>query len=901
MGLFSSKTRTYVSSSVYNLAGDIEQRGDYLQLSILKAVLSQPPSTGAALTSSYLNGPGIKLRTFGSWARNGSYSDTVGIVTSALATGHNVDNAVLASEIYSGAGQVAISRVELNYADYTYWVDQYVLANYPALAASDYVSDVDNNNLVTLTFEDGSVETFYLNDFVANARYMYVGYSITEEPNTLLDPVEGDVVSVDQYPDVSGYSEDSYNETINPVTLTTTVTTDKTYSDGSPAEQTVEQTTEDASYTDIGASYSRTVQLDQEGDEIRQQEQTLLVIQSGSTETVTTVDTTEEEIDGVIVTTTVTTETEQIIYAYTKQVITQDTILFIITQAQLFIYRYGSGNSALDAMFATTQNAGTFLPFVPFRLDNRWAFDVYSGNTTVKNDLTNAIRIAIDGRYSEIQDSIAANDSLDDLDYVYAIFGTSLNTPENAARMYIYEFFDFIHNQGTSVPSNYNDFLTRWNAASASYEAYLEWQGTGSNGTPPTLLDYPTLSKSNIRMYSTKSVMNFDINIEWNYISTDSGVGQLTNDKGAPAERKDTWIVAGSEDDGKVIQYTLITVEEENSAGNFVERTRIAAFVADLGTPITIYQQVTDNTWRSITVGGLTHSNRVYGSKTVVTSVVDAFADSEESSFIIPIHEGILESMEVVDSTQMAQAACYLMFNCYERVKSKWYQTGFFKVVVVVVIIATAVYTGGTGAALASTIGGTLAATAGLTGIAATIAAVIVNTLVSMIISIVIESAATKLFGEKTGVIVATIASFVTTSAINGMASGMSFSQSVGAMASADNLLLLTNAVGQGYNGYMQAVAQEYQGKIESIEEQYADKQEELQAAYNQFVNTGLDGFDPSALFSQFSNSTMGSFNESSASFLQRTLMTGDDVAQLSLDMINEYPELSLSLDLDLI
>lgn len=905
MGLFSSKTRTYVSSSVYNLAGDIEDRADYLQLSLLNAVLSHPPSTGVALTNSYLKGPGIRLRTFGSWARNGSYANTVGIVTSALATGNNVDTDVLAAEIYSGAGTVAISRAEIDYADYTYWVDQYVLANHPELATTAYSSDVDDNNLVTITYEDESTETFSLTNFTQDARYLYVAYSITEDSGEQLDPVVGDVETLTEYPDVSDYDQDSYDETVVPVTLTTTVTTDVTYSDGTDPTQTVDTTTEDTSYTDTEAVYSQTVQLDQDGSELIEQLQTLTVTQSGSVETVTTVDVVEEVVDGVTVTTTTTTETEQIVYSYTSQLTTQDTVLYILTPTQLFIYRYGTGNATLDAMFTPTASIGTFLPFVPFRLNNEWAMDIYDGNNTVVNDLTNAIRMALDTRYAKIQDSIADNDSLGDLDYVYAVFGASLNTPDNAARMYIYEFFDFVFNQGTADPANYNDFVARWEAASASYLAYKEWLETGSRRDPaPTLISYPTISKSSITMRSNKNVMNFNINLAWNYMSTESGTGQLTNGDGEPAKKKDTWIVAGSEEDGTLTQYTVVSYEEDVSSNSNRTRTvtKVQSEEVDVGVPITIYQQVTDDTWRSITVGGLVHTNRVYDGKSVVITSSEALADDEESGFIIPIHEDIFASMEIVDSTQMAQAACYLMFNCYQQVKTKWYQSGWFKVVLVVIIIVVSVYTGGAGAgAASSTLGGSIAAAAGLTGIAATIAAVVINTLASMIISMVIQAASKKLFGEKVGAIVGAIASFVTMSVANGMSSGMTFSEAVGSMASADNLLLLTNAAGQGYTGYMQAVAADYQGRIEKMEAEYADRQDELKAAYNQFINTDLNGFDPISMFTQFTDSAIGSFNESEASFIGRTLMTGDDIAQLSLDMIDQYADLSLSLDLDLI
>ena len=64
MGLFSRKTIITVSSMAYNLAGDPESRANFLKATVLGNVLANK-DMGAGIVNGYLNGPGIKLRSFG--------------------------------------------------------------------------------------------------------------------------------------------------------------------------------------------------------------------------------------------------------------------------------------------------------------------------------------------------------------------------------------------------------------------------------------------------------------------------------------------------------------------------------------------------------------------------------------------------------------------------------------------------------------------------------------------------------------------------------------------------------------------------------------------------------------------------------------------------------------------
>ena len=63
MGLGSSKKKIKVFSDIYNLAGDINKRPNFLKTLVFgQTMYKSHPSMGRAITDGYLKGPGIKLR-----------------------------------------------------------------------------------------------------------------------------------------------------------------------------------------------------------------------------------------------------------------------------------------------------------------------------------------------------------------------------------------------------------------------------------------------------------------------------------------------------------------------------------------------------------------------------------------------------------------------------------------------------------------------------------------------------------------------------------------------------------------------------------------------------------------------------------------------------------------------
>src|SRR5699024_5374483 len=127
MGLFSGKTKVYVASSVYNMAGDIHKRPNYMKTVVIGKIVADTGFTMAdTISDSYLNGPGIRMRLFSSWSKN-HYDSEVGMAGSSLGVLAKIDPTVIEGQITPPAGEsVYVQVAEIGFADFEQWCDQYL-------------------------------------------------------------------------------------------------------------------------------------------------------------------------------------------------------------------------------------------------------------------------------------------------------------------------------------------------------------------------------------------------------------------------------------------------------------------------------------------------------------------------------------------------------------------------------------------------------------------------------------------------------------------------------------------------------------------------------------------------------------------------------------------------------
>ena len=828
MGIFGSRKKTYVSSVVYNMAGDELKRPNYLKTTVLSSILNGRPSISDDIVGSYLEGPGMRFRSFYKWADRTDYNDVIGLVTGTILTGNNLDQEVLVDELPVSLGSTAnLQTARIGEADYSFWADQWISENFPDRLTSTYTSDLNQEtNEITITWVDETTDSFMPVNYDPQGTYLYAVY--TELTGEEVMPVEeGDVEELDPldpWPDTTGWtkiSEDTEDD------VTTTVWERETYMGQAPDR--------DATYTlkETMTWWENIVTGDR-----------------------------EYRID------------------------TQITYHSARSPMKVFIYKYGDGNSVLDAMFAPSDALGSFYPFIPFRLDNKFVSETYL--PTVYAQAKKGYKKATTGKFDEMIENLADNEDLDDIDYAYCVFGVSLNVLENASRKYVYRFFREIMDDFPVSGGGYSAWQAAWTAADASMQTWVAWSTAQSDendplfGTPePARLPYPEMPSNSIRVSSgSNPVMNYDMTISWATMTETTGTGLLKPD----AKRDELWFTIGATEN-----YQETIWGEQGGVWGAIIGNTIS------NDSIVLNWQVTPTTWRRLQIRGLKHRNLIYGGKSVDISAKEALEDVDESGFIIPLHDGVYRAMGLKDGTQMTTACSFMVFNCYQVVKKKWYQTGIFAVITTIVIIIVSIYFPPAGGAAGGVFGTNVAvgAALGFTGAAAVIAGAVANAITAMLIVRVITAGATALFGDKWGAIIGAVASVIALEVGSAMAQGQSFASSFGGMMRADNILKLTNAVGQGYAGYVNAASAEFVQQTQQVLEDYKDESRKIAEMWQQNLGSNRGIIDPLEITGVF-----GVTMESVDSFLQRTLMTGSDVADMSLSMLTNFVDMTLSTEL---
>ena len=836
MGIFSRKKKVYVSSVVYNMAGDETERANFLKTTVLGAVIHNKPSISGVITDTYLKGPGMRFRTFARWAERTGYNDLTGLVKGNILTGNSIDNEILAGQIPVSPGStIQIQSSSIGPGDYTFWADQWIAENYPERLSTNYESDIDEEtNTIKITWADSSFSTFVSVGYNPLGSYLYAVY--IEESEGGEDPVvTGDTIDLeegDSFPSIVGWTEISYTD------------------DGEGEIHGVwERTTYMGQAPDRDATYSLKETMYQD---------TL----PGEPE--------DPPPDP--------PEEPPPIRSY--RIDTQKLYQFSRSSMKVFIYEKETGNAVLDEMFTQGDDMGNFYPFIPFRINNR--FVSTSDYAETYPLAKKAYKKATTGDFDKMVEDLSENESLNDIDYAYTVFGVSLNVIENASRKYIYRFFQEIMNDFPETGgAAYDAWLVSWNAAKDSWDAWTAWSAAQSDpGNPlygttqPTKLPYPAMPGSSIRIASTGvPVMNYDMTISWSLLQETTGTGLLKPD----AKRDELWFTIGGTN-----QFDETGWLEE---GGIWQPGVTGSFAVD---EITLNWQETPTTWRKIRIVGLEHRNLIYKGKAVEISAKEALEDNDESGFIIPLHEGIYRSMGLVDGTQMATACSFMVFNCYKVVKQKWYQTTLFKIILIVVAIIIIVVTWGTSTpavltALAAALGGTTMAI---------ILAATIFVLASMVITNLITKAAISIFGEKWGAIIGAIVSVIALNVGSAVAAGQSLATAFSGLMSAQNILALTNALGQGYAGYINAATAELAQQNQAVLDRYETESRRIREAWAKNLGTGRAILDPFELTEAFEINV-----ESMDSFLQRTLLTGSEIAGMSLDMLTNFAQITLSTD----
>lgn len=218
------------------------------------------------------------------------------------------------------------------------------------------------------------------------------------------------------------------------------------------------------------------------------------------------------------------------------------------------------------------------------------------------------------------------------------------------------------------------------------------------------------------------------------------------------------------------------------------------------------YYQETENSYTSIAVYNLQSRDKMDGSHWFTPS-----GTSED--LIVPLDLAITANLTSVELEKLYAMAMQLVVNTYQKVKEKWYQTGIFKFVMVVIAIVITVFFPPAGIAA-------LSAMAVVVGIGMSIA---ISIVIRLLQKLVIALGISTTFFQVIMIILAVVAAvyggylgLTKTTGIAGMTASnvMLASNAAFAMASAGNQAALIKAMNQ----YQQSVL-DLQARDESLKE----------------------------------------------------------------------------------
>lgn len=182
MGLFGGSV-TYVTSVVYNLAGDINDRPNYLKSLVVRDNIYETGDKAKSFKDGYINGPGLKLRSFGRWSQ-GDYWDIIGSPIGSLAGANSLDASKVEDEISASLGgtEVVVQNTSLGRGQLSWWAEQWMLLNHPADVDTAWKADFDSTtNEIVVTLADGTTTyRFTPTNYDTTSQYIYAGYTTVE-------------------------------------------------------------------------------------------------------------------------------------------------------------------------------------------------------------------------------------------------------------------------------------------------------------------------------------------------------------------------------------------------------------------------------------------------------------------------------------------------------------------------------------------------------------------------------------------------------------------------------------------------------------------------------------------------------------------------------------------------
>lgn len=518
---------------------------------------------------------------------------------------------------------------------------------------------------------------------------------------------------------------------------------------------------------------------------------------------------------------------------YTKKVIKHDAILVDVpdyspmldfyhvkytlgtsTVPRYWLYQVGTFQyPALDAVFNVQHAAGSFFPFCYFRYNK--TSETANKNTESYRDNKKLLKY-LGIKLDMVSDAINENPDINDVEQAMLIMAVPATSTNEIEQRYLFEFFD--------------------NMYAASDNAF-----------------------QTIQQAEIQSLFNGGGDVYRNALVIQDKRFKMVLTNGGISKRRMSGTI------GEVGEHTTATGTQELKE-KITRQTNEGETVEDVFThtiPLHHYRkQVAIGLYDEITVVNLKMAYQVFA------EWYSTGDDENKDILLIPIDRSITTEYLMHERETLYSRSLHYVFNSRTVTKLKWYQTGLFKAIMIIVaIIITIVSVGSDG-------GATLGAALGLSGTAAIVATVIINLVIGKLVSVAFTALA-KAIGAKWALVLAVIAA---------VAAGYNYigAESLAGAPWATELLQIASGLAQGAMGAIQDAMQDLVGEFDALKDYYKEQNKLLEEANNLLKNDNF--LSPFIIFGEKPND-----------FYNRTIHSGN-IGIVAIESIGSYVDMALML-----
>lgn len=505
----------------------------------------------------------------------------------------------------------------------------------------------------------------------------------------------------------------------------------------------------------------------------------------------------------------------QVMYNWTTSAGTQRT--------SFFTYQYGSGTyDALDGISDTSvANFGAHFPRMYFRLNGkRLISDDYENTDAYKTSKKFGNKLNM--KWLEVGDEIYNSlSSLDKIRDVCIFEGCPLNTSNQLEMQYLFAYF-----------------TTFYNLRSAYTDGAMTVVTQAPDGASVTR---PSVGYDNWNAHSGATQVSQDTGGVAMKFSCDA-LGYKENISGSVATVGQYATTTGTET--KVVIYGVgYTDDNGTSSTQKYYATSLVKYRA--------YQyQVSEGVYSEIRVYAPTSGAKI-GNKWVTKSGLD------DDALMVPLDYALRRGFSPHEAETLYARCCYLYIGTEYTIKSKWYQTGLFKAVVVVIGIVVSWWTGGASMSLIA----------------------VVSAAATAIGTMVIMSLLSKYVFSKLGGWFSILATVV---AVVALAYGgyLYLSNTTGAFSvTATQMMAASSVAFQAAQGNLTGQVQKYQAQMQALQQEQEDANQRLKDANATFIQEQYIGNDVLASV----NAGYITLGEDPTQMFFRTLDTNVGVGALTL------------------